>query len=77
MSMNLVFTANCGHSVDFPFQTPTALTFAVLEAKTKEERIEIIKNQMIKWSWDEEDIDRLLKEITEKLDDPTLELGCI
>lgn len=78
MSTNLIFmTTYCWRSVDFTFQTPTALTYAVLNAKTTEERIEIIKNLMIKWSWDEEDIDRLTKEITEMLNDPTLKLGYI
>ena len=46
MSMNLIFDVKDGHGcVDFPFQTPTDLTYKVLEAKSNEERIEIIEKQ--------------------------------
>lgn len=36
MSMNLVFKFDAGGSIDFPFQTPTVLTEAVMEIADKE-----------------------------------------
>lgn len=55
MSMNLYFETVDGLGfVDFPFQTPTDLTYEVLAAEGTEERLSIIKREMDKWGWSEE-----------------------
>ena len=45
MSMNLFFSSisNNGIYIDFPFQTPTELTFKVIKAKTTVEQLAILK----------------------------------
>jgi hypothetical protein len=45
MSMNLIFEVKGSSAyVDFPFQTPTDLTYAVIREKDIEKRIELIRN---------------------------------
>lgn len=57
MSMNLIFSKG-NMSSDFPYQTPTILTYNVLGARTKEEQLKIIeediKNHDYKLEWLEE-----------------------
>jgi hypothetical protein len=44
MSMNLVFTdVTQKLSIDFPFQTPTDLTYAVLDEKDQEKQLDLIR----------------------------------
>ena len=37
-------------------------------------RIDIIKNQLIKWQWDQDDIDHTMNEIIKLMEDRQLEL---
>ena len=48
MSMNLCFLTKTKrkHRVEFPYQTSTNITYAVLRAKTNEERFKILKDDM-------------------------------
>ncbi len=83
MSMNLCFEVKkcdkChrGPMVDFPFQTPTELTWAVLRAEGNDARLKLIQDQLEKWKWSIEDINRTMEEITTLINDPTLELSYI
>lgn len=78
MSMNLIFDVKGGPGyVDFPFQTPTNLTYAVLDAKSNEERIEIIEKQLIEWDWEGEEITRIMNEIKALFSCDTLEISLI
>lgn len=50
MSMNLAFQK--GKAIaDFPFQTPTVLTRAVLAAVEQEKRLQLIENELKAWGW--------------------------
>ena len=42
MSMNLCFRSKGGYHVDFPFQTPTSLTYDVLGEKNLDKRIALV-----------------------------------
>ena len=76
MSMNLCFDVKGGSGiVDFPFQTPTNLTFKVLKASTKEDRLLILKEQMLVWEWSKEDVENTLTEIEALFNNPNLELS--
>ena len=47
MSMNLYFRVKDGSGmIDFPFQTPTELTYAVMEAETTQDRLALIKQYL-------------------------------
>ena len=83
MSMNLCFNVKkcktCGHfgHVEFPFQTSTYLTYAVLALKTIEERLALIRLTITNYGWDKEDIEKYMCEIEALMTSPTLELGMI
>ncbi len=83
MSTNLCFSVKkcktCGHvgHVEFPFQTSTELTYAVLKLETTEERLALIRETLIGYSWGKEDIEKYMCEIEALLTSPTLELGLI
>ena len=78
MSINLFFKVKNGAGmVDFPFQTSTDLTYAVMYAEGKEERIKLLSDEMRKWGWGLADINEMLAEIEALMDNPNLELGCI
>lgn len=75
MSMNLAFETVSGkHFVDFPFQTPTSLSFAVKAAGTTKERLDLIRAQLKAWDWDAIQIQKAMTEVKIKLTDPTLRL---
>lgn len=75
MSMNLYFETKDGVAmVDFPFQTPTDLTYAVIEEKDNTRRLELIKDAMISWEWDYDDIHEMLIRISEMLNSDHLQL---
>lgn len=83
MSMNLIFDIKDvkdnrlpGH-VDFPFQTPTDLTYDVLNAETIEGKLDLIKKVMVSWKWDENHISNTLSEIESLLKCKHLELSMI
>ncbi len=68
MSMNLCW--NYKRSFDeFWFQTPTDLTFDVLDASTNEKRWELIHNYMVESKWDEVDIQSVKDHFDSKLED--------
>ena len=83
MSINLFFKVKNGAGmVDFPFQTSTDLTYAVMNAEGKEERIKLLRlkllsDEMRKWGWGLADINEMLAEIEALMDNQNLELGCI
>lgn len=75
MSMNLCFeTINGKHWVDFPFQTPTGLSYAVLNAKTNSERFDLIENELKKWKWKPSEISEMMYKIKTLMEDKTLKL---
>lgn len=75
MSMNLVFrTVAGGHRVPFPFQTPTNLSYSVMEGDSIECRLARIENELMSWTWSEEMIDDMMKECERLMRDPSLEL---
>jgi len=79
MSMNLRFSViGSKEWVDFPFQTPSELTFQVLDARTLEERMNIIKNYIHNdTGWDEEAKDRIWTRCWGLMNSAHLELGMI
>ena len=78
MSINLFFKVKNGAGmVDFPFQTSTDLTYAVMKAKGREEQIKLLSDEMRLWGWGLADINEMLAEIEALMDNPNLELGYI
>ena len=77
MSMNLIFETKDGHVVDFPFQTPTELTYKVLNEESQELRIKLVKGQIDRWDLDEGYRDALYSEVEKLMTDPTLTLSMI
>ena len=77
MSMNLIFNVKGGAGcVDFPFQTPTSLTYQVLAAESKQKQLQVIYDYIDKW----EDIGfgkAIKKEVADLFDNPNLELSII
>lgn len=49
--MNLIFQVRGGGSVDFPFQTPSKLTYAVLAAPGNATRMQLLDDAMHGWGW--------------------------
>ena len=75
MSMNLAFKKVCCNSlIEFPFQTPTDLTKKVLLESNKNKRLQLIENQLIKWQWDQIDINKTMSEIKELFNNNKLQL---
>lgn len=59
--------------VDFPWQTPTKITYAVIEASTLEEKLKILRDSIIDLGW--ADIaDEKMKEAEQLLTSDVLEL---
>jgi len=77
MSLNLIFTINNKAVIDFPFQTTTSLTKKVLEESDKEKQLEIIKNELKSWNWDDKDIEDTIRDVKDLLYDPDLKLTLI
>lgn len=79
MSMNLIFqTKNGEHFEEFPFQTPTNMTYAVLAEKTKEKQLDIIKSYTFSlFNDDTEFAEMVLEEIQVLMNDDKLELSLI
>ena len=74
MSLNLVFLVKGGGIVQFPIQTPTEVTYAVLTAKGRKHRLRIINEELKKWAWDEKDRKDTLKKIKTLMSNPNLTL---
>ena len=51
MSLNLVFSVANGVLIDFPFQTPTDLTIAVLSAEHQSDQLSLLDDAMKSWRW--------------------------
>lgn len=64
--MNLKFEG--GNGQDFPFQTPTTLTYAVLAAPTKAERLKLIDDAMSSWGWTHDERHERLQVIIDQLE---------
>lgn len=80
MSMNLVYqyideNGKCVARDDFTFQTPTELTYKVLEASTKENQISIIREYLKTKGWDEDGY--YMGKIVKTLENPGIVLGMI
>ena len=78
MSMNLCFDVKGGKGmVDFPFQTPTELTYAVLKETDNTKRLEMPRSAMEEYGWHKKDIEETLEEIEGLMKSPNLELSLI
>ena len=74
MSLNLVFLVKGGGVVQFPIQTPTEVTLAVLNTKSRRERLRIINEELKWWGWAKESRVETLKRIEALMDNPNLTL---
>ena len=75
MSMNLIFRVKgCKGYVDFPFQTPTKLTYSVLNCKSKEKQLKLIKDYIDDMTWDPVIKKTKIKEVKDLLKSPYLKL---
>ena len=77
MSMNLIFMVQGGGSVNFPFQTPTKLTFAVLAAPGKATRLKLLDDAMQEWGWSKTVRSEKLRAIKALMQNPVLTLEMI
>ena len=77
MSMNLIFAVRGGGSVDFPFQTPTKLTYAVLAAPGKATRLQLLDDEMKKWGWSRTIRCEKMRAIKALMENPVLTLELI
>lgn len=77
MSLNLCFfTKSKPHAmIDFPFQTPTNLTRAVMAEKDNAKRLTMLRNEMVAYKWEQDIIDRKMETIESHMNNPTLELS--
>lgn len=74
MSMNLIFRHKVGGYIDFPIQTPTELTKAVLREKSDKKKLAMIKKYMIECDWEPDDIKLDMKQIKGLLEDKNIVL---
>lgn len=74
MSLNLVFLVKGGGVVQFPIQTPTEVTLAVLNTKSRRERLRIINEELKHWEWDK-GRKEAMKKIRVLMDNPELILS--
>ena len=72
MSMNLCFLTKTKrkHRVEFPYQTSTNITYAVLRANTNEEKFKILKDDMESFGAEQ----YLIDEVYKMINDDELEL---
>ena len=78
MSMNLAFYVQGGGGyVDFPFQTPTEMSYEVLAEKTLEGRLKIVRRELKAWGVDEDLIEEYLEQIDQYLKNPNLTLTVV
>ena len=74
MSLNLVFLVKGGGIVQFPIQTPTEVTLAVLNTKSRRERLRIINEELKQWEWTKRGRTKTIKRIKLLMDNPNLKL---
>ena len=77
MSMNLTFDVKGGGTVDFPIQTSTNLTFAVLKEKDINKRLDMIRKEIEGYGWGKKDTNDRMNEIKTLMNNPNLELTFI
>jgi len=73
--MNLYFSARRGPAfLDFPYQTQTEISYAVMAATTIEERMEIIRKDLEgrREGWSNELVDEILADILQNMENPDL-----
>jgi hypothetical protein len=73
--MNLYFKVKGAPSfarVDFPWQTPTKITYAVIEAPTTKEKLKILRDSIS--YWDSDIIEEKLEKVEKLLTSDVLEL---
>jgi hypothetical protein len=76
--MNLVFrTVEYKHIIGFPFQTPTDLTYSVLDESDKDKRLKLLIEHINSWEISNSTKIYYIKEIIQYMDDPTLELTMV
>lgn len=73
MSYNLAFKKG-NKLIDFPFQSSTKLTKAVLAATYIEDRLQLIEQQLELYGWEEEEISKVIDFIQDNLKDETITL---
>jgi len=73
MSMNLAFLTNNKNHIEFPFQTPTSLSYAVMKEKTRENRLKLIL-EYIDNTYDKTYTQNIKEECTKMLLDQSLTL---
>lgn len=71
MSMNLYFEVVGGGHVEFPFPTPTSLTYAVYREPSKEKRLKLIRDYLDGYG-DEEYAMELFDHTKYLMDNPNL-----
>ncbi len=76
MSMNLAFEIE-GQRVDFPFQTPTNLSYAVMKAKGLQQRLDLIEAELKGWEWDKQAIDEKIAQCRKLLSNKKFKLVII
>ena len=74
MSLNLVFLVKGGGVVQFPIQTPTEVTLAVLNTKSHKERLRIINEELKWWGWTKRGRTETMKRVKHLMDNPNLTL---
>ena len=77
MSTNLMFAVSGGWPVDFPFQTPTKLTYAVLAAPGTVTRLQLLDDAMKEWGWSKTVRVEKLRAIKALMQNPALTLEMI
>jgi hypothetical protein len=77
MSTNLCFDVKGGGMVDFPFQTTTELTYAVLKEQDHDKRLALIRKELEKNKYNKKEIKDTLTEIEALMKNPNLELSLI
>lgn len=65
MSMNLAFEMS-GLIIDFPFQLPTKLSYAVMKVQGTEARIKLLEKELKTWNWSKDDINARLAQCLAK-----------
>jgi hypothetical protein len=73
--MNLVFEVVGGGFVDFPYQTSTELTFAVLAAETTLGKVMLITKDVESKGWDLEDRKETMEAVFKLLNNENLRLS--
>ena len=77
MSMNLNFCtkSNPPAFIDFPFQTPTVLTYAVMAEKDNTKRLKLIREHMVTSGWKKKDMNIMMGQIKSLMNNDGLELS--